>query len=43
VFIVANTATIGLDALKKASAKRHLRSDQEVKQIPLLEPNEIGQ
>jgi hypothetical protein len=44
VFIVAKTAIIGLDALKKdPRGNAHLLRIEEVKQIPLLESTEVGE
>ena len=41
MFIVAKTAMIGLDALKKTSKSTHLLHIEEVKQIPLPESTEV--
>jgi hypothetical protein len=41
VFIVAKTAMIGLDALKKTSRNTQLLHIEEVKQIPLPESTEV--
>jgi hypothetical protein len=42
VFIVAKTAMIGRDTLKKTSENAHLLDREEVKQIPLPESTKVG-
>jgi hypothetical protein len=42
VFIVAKTAMIGRDTLKKNLGKRSLIGYEEVKQIPLPESTKVG-